>query len=898
MEYDLLAPPLLDGTIPAFYSNDQGIVITIPFSMNRVVSIHAIKGFQVKIKTVQSSTELYSEFVEYKEGQDNKVTYIISDAAIKNKFRVGQFYKIQLAYVNKAGVVGYYSSVAIAKYTSLPAIKINQLQENILNSHNYTYIGVYDQSGANKDQFERVYSYKFNLYDVENNLIDTSGDLLHSVFNDDLTEPISKDEYTFSQDLDIGKTYRIEYVVTTVNGLTVRSPRYRISQKQSISPEINASIEAALNYDNGYVDITMKADSVEELSSGFFMVVRACEDTNFTVWDELCKFSLMAQVANRHLYRDFTVEQGKKYVYGLQQYNQNQLRSNRILSNTLFVDFEDAFLFDGKRQLKIKYNPKVASFKKNLLETKTDTIGGKHPFIFRNGNVYYSEFSISGLISYQMDEENLFLSEEEYGLIEKTTNLTGENFAAERVFKMKVLEWLTNGESKVFRSPSEGNFIVRLMNSSLAPNETLGRLLHTFTSTAYEIADFNYETLNKMRIIDLADQDIKSLQWETIELKGPYESNQNLLRYKDVVNVRFDNMMPGEVIKITFNNGVSEEIKIGVTGSYYIDTGMKISRIELQNRSASSSFVPAFGGTVTYSYEFTREPIFNTISDVQVIEMPQHQFIGEHDILKELLYVYDDKNRIWIKNPKLELIDIYFINVEKRPLQRLSNFVPSNGTAYQPNKYYIKDSNHKYVLASQNYYDSNKLYYALSNEDDFLIYELGMEKEEIGTMPSRPKKVFTLLEFYDMHNAVSYDDRDKDHALLYQPLININDNIISIDETESANYMKPGKLSVLKSGNGVFVNLAYQMGIITYTIEDMAYNNKDNTSHHLYKLGQAIHNYKVACDHLDEVLSDTSTATISQMESARQSVKSKYDIYIIELVAAQEEEARRRGEIV
>ena len=54
---------------------------------------------------------------------------------------------------------------------------------------------------------------------------------------------------------------------------------------------------------------------------------------------------------------------------------------------------------DGKRQLKIKYNPKVASFKEVLLEQKINTIGSKYPFIFRNGNVGYKEFTISGLIS-------------------------------------------------------------------------------------------------------------------------------------------------------------------------------------------------------------------------------------------------------------------------------------------------------------------------------------------------------------------------------------------------------------------------------------------------------------------------------------------------------------------
>jgi hypothetical protein len=33
-----LSPPLLASTIPAFYSENKGIVITIPFSMNRAVS--------------------------------------------------------------------------------------------------------------------------------------------------------------------------------------------------------------------------------------------------------------------------------------------------------------------------------------------------------------------------------------------------------------------------------------------------------------------------------------------------------------------------------------------------------------------------------------------------------------------------------------------------------------------------------------------------------------------------------------------------------------------------------------------------------------------------------------------------------------------------------------------
>ena len=221
------------------------------------------------------------------------------------------------------------------------------------------------------------------------------------------------------------------------------------------------------------------------------------------------------------VFRDFTVKQGEKYIYSIQQYA-GSLYSDRILSNEILVDFEDAFLFDGERQLKIKYNPKVSSFKTTILESKSDTLGSKYPFIFRNGNVEYKEFPISGLISYLMDDEDLFtvkandktlesrsstVSNKSHRNkeIEKTTDLTGTNIYNEREFKMEVLNWLNNGKVKLFRSPSEGNYMVRLMNVSLAPNDTVGRMLHTFSATAYEVAEYDYNNLNKYNMISIEE---------------------------------------------------------------------------------------------------------------------------------------------------------------------------------------------------------------------------------------------------------------------------------------------------------------------------------------------------------------------------------------------------------
>ena len=110
--------------------------------------------------------------------------------------------------------------------------------------------------------------------------------------------------------------------------------------------------------------------------------------------------------------------------------------------------------------------------------------------------------AIGGLISYTMDVDNLFsgigmssassrLSTpapiDNLNTFINTTNLSDDNIKRELDFKLKVINWLNNGEPKLLRSPTEGTYLVRLMNISLTPEKVLGRLVHSFTATAYEI---------------------------------------------------------------------------------------------------------------------------------------------------------------------------------------------------------------------------------------------------------------------------------------------------------------------------------------------------------------------------------------------------------------------------
>lgn len=520
-----LYPPNIEGTIPAF----SGTTMVVPFSLNRAVSKNEIAGFVVKIKTVQGSTligTIRQQNADYYDLDSRmEVEFDVSHIA----FTVGQYYKVQLAFISSTGLTGYFSTVGVVKYTTEPKVEISGLIPGAINNHIYYYTGVYSQEGG--DTSEKLYSSRFVLYNANNEIIKDSGEILHNIANDSNAYEAHED-FEISIDLEINASYYLQYSIKTTSGYVASTKKYRIMQKKSIAPDLRATLSAILSFEDGYIDLYLVGEKdssgTEQVAIGSFVVCRAASNENY-VWNKVCEFSLQSQTPSRFLWRDYTIEQGVTYKYSVQQYNDYGLYSDRIMSESITADFEDAFLYDGKRQLKIRYNPKVSSFKTDILEQKTDTIGSKHPFIFRNGNVYYKEFPISGLISYQMDDNHLFMTWDELGIEANSFNFTSDNILAERLFKLEVLKWLNNGEEKLFRSPTEGNYIVRLMNVSLSPTDSLGRMLHTFNCTAYEIEDFTYEALNGRGFIEIANASTMQTRWSTVEIAGHSESLDKVL---------------------------------------------------------------------------------------------------------------------------------------------------------------------------------------------------------------------------------------------------------------------------------------------------------------------------------------------------------------------------------
>lgn len=501
-----LYPPHLEGVLPAFSGTGSTLNIKIPFGLNRAVSKSEIKGFALKVKNITANMYITQTFQTAPDKFSlNKNPYVIFPVE-KKFFQLGQYYKVQIAFINQSNETGYFSSVGTIKYAGKPTVTIAGLKDGQDNNHMYSYTGEYIQDS--QDTSEKLYQSRFLLLDTNSNTVQSSGWILHNSLNDTAGNS-AHESFTFTKALTVNATYYVQWQTESVSGLRINSAKYRVADKNNTPLKLPVTLQAYADEEDGFIDVFFrlkKGQSEKSTLTGYYTLSRMASNAS-NQWVELATFTFNKSAAVRHLWRDFNIEQGITYTYAIQKKNDSAgvgsiLMSSRYLSNKCTGAFLDCFISDGTRQLKIRFNSQISTFRKTILENKSETIGGKYPFVFRNGQVNYREIGISGLISYQMDDNNKFLNRKnKLGLEMPLSDQSQANITAERIFREEVEKWLTNGENKLFRSPTEGNCIVRLLDVTLSPENGVNRMLYNFSCSACEIADYNIASLKKYNLL-------------------------------------------------------------------------------------------------------------------------------------------------------------------------------------------------------------------------------------------------------------------------------------------------------------------------------------------------------------------------------------------------------------
>lgn len=673
--------------------------------MNRIVSIIEVGGLQLRIKDANTNATLglikssnwtadvNNPQVMFNLGNKNNKT------DIAGKLTVGSFYKIQLAYFDQTANenIGYFSTICIIKFTTKPNVSIANFSRYVTNVDTVEYTGVYNNI---TDTSEKAYQYMFVLRDSHQNVLESSGWLTHNS-NEDAELGQSKDTYNILYAILPNEKYTMQYSVLTNNNLRCDSPRYQIVGAVSIAPDLDADLYMTLDYDNGCVKLLLKEkimpkDKITGISqapnlSGSFILTRSSAAENYAVWTRLYAFTLTGQIPEETIFTDYTIEQGQIYKYAIQQYNYHGVFSNKLYAIEQVYDsedklvpteneeikaaFEDMFLCDGDRQLRVRFNPKVTSFKTVLTENKKTTLGSKYPFFFRNGITEYKEFPVSGLISYLEDENQLFMSKvNDIGMPadwQDTTNITDDNLTYERRFKLEVLNWLNDGKVKLFRSPSEGNYLVRLMNVQITPNDTLSRMIHTFSCTATEIDDC---TASKLQYYGFLQSDVTipmHIRFGTIRLAELYEDmlrkmDNNIEQTNEVIQ-RYDLLsnFPCQYLKIEeclpqteFELG-GDSFQIGATGTYEATFTDNPHSLFLKTPTRHMS------GIVTYGILTSISNVFDTITGITQRDVLRFYTTYSGNFIEDVTSSKEHINKIYFMHFSLNDLSYTFNTIEE-----------------------------------------------------------------------------------------------------------------------------------------------------------------------------------------------------------------------------------------
>ena len=364
-------------------------------------------------------------------------------------------------------------------------------------------------------------------------------------------------KYKFKTMLDNG-LYWLDISYITKNGYdsTVNSQNPFEPKKYGLYIQINANegiapplsdISIVSDKDNGRIIINATIDDQQTSEDVTITIVRSSSNTRFKEWEEV--YTALYHPKDKIIFDDRTIESGVWYKYNFQVVDKSGARSRFIDESIynpspLMIVFNDVFLTAGDKQLKITLNNEIGSLSYNLQESKTDTIGSQFPWIRRNGAIKYRTFSLGGLISYLGNNEMILFSNSENSdtNIEYQNNLAEKNINGlfyskddlfpqevselyqsynldngitnyndimlEKVFRDKVIDFLLEDRPVLFRSATEGNILIRLMDLSFSPNTQLKNYIYSFGSTAVEIAECSFDNFHKYNIYDSGSIDI------------------------------------------------------------------------------------------------------------------------------------------------------------------------------------------------------------------------------------------------------------------------------------------------------------------------------------------------------------------------------------------------------
>lgn len=535
-----LYPGVVDTFMPAFLVDSR--ICRVYFSISQYNVETDIKNVQVTIvnqKTNSSALSVakYPSAImltqlkrdDERPGEDKYYIDIKASDLQSNEFVVDQYYKVQFRFTGvtaqdvslatpqainswlSANLEHFseWSSVCLIRGISNPTVNIQSFDENVETEWLMSNIELLGNiTFADDKETEYLKNYQIKLYNSDNELLTDTG-LLYTN-----RENPNEFKYIFKYFFENEGHYYFTFEYETQNLYRDKKSYSFIAKQDTSLPFTISNFNIESDEENGQLKLSIKADSV---FNDTLAILRASSKDNFKIWQDVHCVQL-AQSKLDYQWCDRTIESGILYKYAIQRRDELENKQSVLIryGDPVATIFEHAYLTKDKKQLNIKFDPNVSSMKHMVTDTKIDTIGSRFPYIIRTGAVDYRTFPIGGLISFHMDEDQIFTNKNEiYGeSVELYKDFNIENdiseyndYTYEREFRKMVSDFLTNDDVKLFRSATEGNILVRLTDVNFSPNTVLGRYIWSFSCTANEVDDCSIEKYDEYKIQSIRSGD-------------------------------------------------------------------------------------------------------------------------------------------------------------------------------------------------------------------------------------------------------------------------------------------------------------------------------------------------------------------------------------------------------
>ena len=538
-----LYPSILDTYMPAFLINSPTAsknICRVYFSLSQFNTVSQIKNVQIAVRN--SSTNL-SALNSNKYPSEIMIKDLLTDITkttddkyyieieptdmINENFIIDQYYRVQLRFTSieapdptltptqaiddwlaeNKEYFSEWSTVCLIRGISVPSLAITNFEtgsQTIYSTIAHTQI-VGSLVFADANETETLKSYRIILYDEGDKKLLDSGVKYTSEFTS-----MNEINYTFNYNFEANKTYHFTIEYTTSN-LYSETHIYTIEVEQGTEQNLHIVCRAWQDAENGCMTLKILRSRAYGNYTGQVIIRRTDSKSNFTIWEDMYILKYNAAPNISEIWSDYTIEHGIWYKYAIQGVNTEGVRAPMIMfREPVIAELNHMYLVSGDRQLRLEFNPSISSIKQTISEVKMDATGSKYPYIKRDGYLNYAEFPIGATINSMMDENNTFISREEiyqenlgyYDEYNNENNINEYNDKIyEKFFRDKVKEFLNSPNAKLFRSPTEGNYLIRLMNINYSPNQTLARNVYDFSCNASEIDECNIDNYEKYGIV-------------------------------------------------------------------------------------------------------------------------------------------------------------------------------------------------------------------------------------------------------------------------------------------------------------------------------------------------------------------------------------------------------------